>query len=228
MILNPNCSELVCRLPTESMEEAKEMLEKIGIDVERFSMYSFSDEESNHLVDYDNPNLPDFQNHAYMVLQKGHDGDEESIHIVGHQHCQVQLYETVKKIQAADLGEFYGYDGGGGFEEEYNEWFYGNVKNDDYQKGMREIILGLINNEQVKDEINYLLNDLPLYTNLALNKSETKRKIIDELNRIVEKNIPEDASDYIIEYIANAMYIMMGHKKIQKKFLGAVIWNHDK
>ena len=127
MILNPNCSEVVCKLENVgSVAEAKKLLKDIGIEVASMRNYiRFSDNRGGgYLMDTDNPNSPDFENGSYLAVRNTsyQEFGGKGIYIEGHQHCQSQMYPTIDKIQK-ELGcTFEGYDGGGGFEELFEEW----------------------------------------------------------------------------------------------------------
>lgn len=116
MTLNPNCSELVFKLDEKikTKREALEKLAKIGIyEVEIDNYYDYSEESKKEkvamLVDEDNPNLPDFEYHAGLTLDK----DPEGFVISFHQHCQAQGFPTLDKIERKFDGIWQPNDGGG-------------------------------------------------------------------------------------------------------------------
>jgi hypothetical protein len=125
--LNPNCSELVLRLNENmSKREALRMLESIGIkeieipNKEFYGEWAIGDENTKLLADKDNPNSPDFDNHATLVLSEGYMDERDGLSIVAHQHCQHQLFPTLDKIER-ELGlEVEPWDGGS--TNAYEEW----------------------------------------------------------------------------------------------------------
>ena len=129
--INPNCSELVIRLPDRSMLSIKNSLDLAGIKeevVRDFWAMGIEQPEwendkprddgndCSQLVDHDL--LPDMQNHADIRLEKHFDG--EGIAIVGHQHCQKQLFPILKKISDLFSEPVESYDGGS--TQYYDKW----------------------------------------------------------------------------------------------------------
>lgn len=121
----PNCSEVVFRLDAVGMDRALELLRCAGIDVARMPKVEFwgfgisEDEgcEEVQIVDAENPLLPDVKWHAMLWLAPDWDGGPA---IVGHQHCQHQLFPTMLKIEKVLRGRWQGYDGGS--TEGYRAW----------------------------------------------------------------------------------------------------------
>lgn len=154
MLLNPNCSEIVAKLDVGSIQEAREIIEDIGMKVIRYdpyiSLYSGSRFNERYwiIVDPKSKNSPDFKCHARLTISRGAYYDEEGIWIDGHQHSQHQLYETIKRIWDVIPGiEFMGHDGGGSFNEIYGEWVdKGAQPIEDFQT-------------EIRDEIKVLLRD---------------------------------------------------------------------
>lgn len=130
-ILNPNCSELIMRLDI-SKKEALEELEEIGIKEIELTNGEFwgknafgnKDKKEKWLADRDNPNIPDFKNTATLAIDKGdinsNKKEKDKCTIVAHQHCQHQLFPTLKKIENHLGVEWEAYDGGS--IEEYDGW----------------------------------------------------------------------------------------------------------
>lgn len=154
MLLNPNCSEVVAKLDVTTKQEAKEILEDIGLKVIRYdpyvSLYSgghFS-EKYWMIIDPKNPNSPDFKCSSHLAISKNAYFDDEGIWIDGSQHSQHQMYSTIKRISdALPEVEFTGHDGGGSFNELFDEWIKkGAVQIEDFQT-------------EIRDEIKLLLRD---------------------------------------------------------------------
>jgi hypothetical protein len=149
-----------------SLAEAKKALKAIGIEAVSMHWYAdFSDTIGrNYLIDRDNPNSPDFKNSSYMTLRKDFEG--KGIFVVAHQHCQPQLYRTVKKIEDEFGESFTGYDGGGDFDELYKDWKFGDwlfeaatekeskeqrlAQVQDYQTNLRKWVRFCLADEQFK------------------------------------------------------------------------------
>lgn len=121
----PNCSEVVLRLKV-SPEEALARLQAVGIGVMRMTKREFwgikvvpeeTGELEEMLVDCDNPLLPDTTWHAVLRVIPDWDGGPA---VVGHQHCQHQLFPTMLKIEKVLGGRWEGYDGGS--IEGYRQW----------------------------------------------------------------------------------------------------------
>jgi len=163
-ILNPNCSELVVRcIPIESKEELIKELEKIGIykltmKSNEWYEWDISDDadDLDLFLDIDNPNQPDFENHSSFNIYKDEESDgyeSDGMRITAYQHCQHQLFPTLKKIIDNIGGELEGYDGGSTYD--YEDWeSKGYKKIPDYQsdKNKRKRInmmikLGLIDKD---------------------------------------------------------------------------------
>ena len=135
MLLNPNCSELVLRLPDDyTKEQVIEMLKDLGIyyiEIPSNDIYEWdnSGDKMSVIFDKDNPNMPDYENGATIhIYGDGEDNGygDDGIRIDGHQHCQHQLFPTLKKIQDELSGEVYGQDGGSA--NEYEEWVHNGCK----------------------------------------------------------------------------------------------------
>jgi len=160
-ILNPNCSEVIARLPVKTIAEGKKLLRSIGLDILRVDPYLHMHimtqngkiENDNAIIDPDNPNLPDFTNHARLSLRRTNYEEGEGIYIDGHQHCQVQLYPTIKKIQD-ELGiQFQGYDGGYNFERDFENWLNNGGEIKDYQQPLRDEIKRLLKEKKIKEMV---------------------------------------------------------------------------
>jgi hypothetical protein len=154
-ILNPNCSEVVCKLPATTMDEAKKTLEGIGIKVVNVEWYvDFSDDtQMNYIVDPNNPNSPDFMHRAHLYIAE--DFEAQGIFIIGHQHCQAQLFSTMRAIEKGLHIKFDGYDGGD--IKEYADWKRkGEEMMPDWQAQQRKWIRLLLKRASFKTEIDTL------------------------------------------------------------------------
>lgn len=141
-LLNPNCSEVIFR-PSEDMTRRQlvRALKEIGIhEVDILGYYSWEpNEKVKMLLDVDNPNIPDFENHATLDISQRDPEDEEpyEVRIVGSQHCQHQLFKTMRKIEKSVRGSWEGYDGG--TTADYENWIEdGEPVVEDYQKKHKE------------------------------------------------------------------------------------------
>lgn len=98
MFLNPNCSEIILRLCKKyTRKELIRKLSKIGIyvtDIPRFWPLE-GRTLINALIDRDNIMIPDFVHYAVASLNGHKNGVWE---VWFEQHCQIQLYPTIKKI----------------------------------------------------------------------------------------------------------------------------------
>lgn len=72
------------------------------------------------LIDIDNPNIPDFESHATISVDTYKDYYGDEVVITAHQHCQHQLFPTLKKIEEHFVSDVEGFDGGG--PSDYEEW----------------------------------------------------------------------------------------------------------
>ena len=148
-LLQTNCSEVIAKLDVASFSDARDILEEIGMKVIKYDPYlslyhggRFS-EKYWMVIDPKNPNSPDFQHTAKLSLTRANydESDKEAIWIDGHQHSQHQLYPTIKRISDALGLQFDGYDGGGSFNEIYDEWIKkGAVPLEDFQTDIRNEI----------------------------------------------------------------------------------------
>jgi hypothetical protein len=128
----PNCSEVVYRVPGVEKEDFLVELEKIGIRqimVKDFWVFS-TPEPMEMLSDEDNPNMPDYTRHSHMWVTNETD-HFDGCEVRAHQHCQHQLFATMLKISSQFGGEWGGYDGG--TIDAYDEWLETEEKIDNYQ-----------------------------------------------------------------------------------------------
>ena len=142
MKLNPNCSEIVIRLPDIKKKEVLRELKTIGIKQANVAGFwgfygddpKLTDKEKeermmykNMLVDGDNPNSPDCDSHAHVTIERGERTGYDYLHgqylIWAHQHCQRQLFPTLHKIAKHFGVDPEGNDGGG--SGDYEEWVAG-------------------------------------------------------------------------------------------------------
>jgi len=127
----PNCSEVVLHLSSIATNDLLLLLESIGIrEIEIDDKYS-ADGRRTVLVDDSNPSLPDFMHGSDLKIREDYVGSGSYLGgtcIVGHQHCQSQLFPTMKKIADAlkqnnITGEWDADDGGS--IGDYEEWVKG-------------------------------------------------------------------------------------------------------
>lgn len=177
MKLNPNCSEVVFRLASKDREQIVKDLEAIGIfevKIRDSDLYSWmkdkeykvngeeipeEDRMLDMLLDVDNPNIPDFKHSATIGIDESWHRDyveDKTYGIQANQHCQRQLFPTMKKIED-NIGEgkvkWNGYDGGS--VREYKRYKAdveeGYDDNENYQdkdgKKLREILLEKLKSE---------------------------------------------------------------------------------
>ena len=123
----PNCSEVVFNLGDMTKGEVLKILKDHGIEEMSYNMYDIDDPEDNEfgklLADSDNPNLPDLSGGASLRVHKDYSacGYYPGISIVGDQHCQTQLFPTMKKIEEIfPDGEWLGDEGGD--THQYESW----------------------------------------------------------------------------------------------------------
>jgi hypothetical protein len=134
-----------------SKDEALEKLREIGvfeITVPSHVLYSWYDKDSDDteslLADNDNPNMPDFALHATLEIHSKYedrdDYKESNFYIVGHQHCQHQLFPTMRKIEKHLQGKWIEWDGGS--LNEYEEWLAsGEPPIPDYQENEAKMLV---------------------------------------------------------------------------------------
>jgi len=188
-MLNPNCSEMVMKLEDVStVKEAIELLRSEGFIVEKINRYvDFSKDKSVEIMDKDNPNLPDFAHGAHLSIYKGDYDAGNGIYIVGHQHCQHQLYATIYRLESIFGGDFEGYDGGYDFEDCYNNWL---------DKGKPDV---MTSNVELRERASKILLDKTEYGELSKmfrrNRSwETRKNALMEYCR---KKIYAERQKYI-------------------------------
>jgi hypothetical protein len=213
MLLNPNCSEVVAKLDVGSIQEAREILEDIGMKVIRYdpyiSLYNGSRFNDRYwiIVDPKSKNSPDFKCHARLTISKASYYDEEGIWIDGSQHSQHQLYETIKRIWDMMPGiEFMGHDGGGSFNEIYDEWVdQGAQPIEDFQT-------------EIRDEIKLLLRDP-----IVINTIRSFKAVDIAVNK---KTVQQDKYKLIVEAIRKSA----GQRKsvlIEKKKQEVLEWEEQ-
>ena len=155
MKLNPNCSEVICRLPLDtdmSREDALKKLAEIGIkeiELKNKDFYDYGEERGTMLLlfDKDNSNTPDFANKSTINLQRRGEGYNEETDepndegaywaVIANQHCQHQIFPTLFKLERHfELipGEDMWSEGGS--MSDYNEWDQQPIKN--YNKEFKD------------------------------------------------------------------------------------------
>jgi len=195
-LLNPNCSEMICRLPTASMDEAKKMLEGIGLELVDMPWYiSFSDDvEKDYIVNPENPNSPDYMYHAYLHLVK--DFEEKGIFVVGHQHCQHQLYSTIDKIEQALKVSFFGSDGGYDFDEEYKDW-----KNKKFEVPVLEPRYEAMNGQKVQKGETIPVKDYHKSMRKRIREFFEDKKFMEEVEALFKKSRILKDNEIILEWM---------------------------
>ena len=127
----PNCSEIVLHIPQLKKRQLLAHLRKIGIHEEIIEgYYEWSPNEKERvIVDFDNPALPDYRWHSILRIINDYTGCgayKGGCCIVGSQHCQTQMFPTMKKIRDFVVNErgyhteWQGDDGGSTVE--YENW----------------------------------------------------------------------------------------------------------
>ena len=163
----PNCSEIVLHISSLKKDELIKLLDRIGIrEVEIEGWYSSigNDEPHTMLEDDQNPSLPDFSHHAALKIVEDYCGCgtyQGGVCVVGHQHCQSQMFPTMKRIE--DLVKAEGHDAhwqgdDGGNESDYEDWVEegANVKKTEVdQTIIQEFVPGLTKT-QLKPVIKYM------------------------------------------------------------------------
>ena len=199
LMINPNCSEVVGKLPVKTIKEAKKILKDIDIEVIRYDAYihlhagtKFS-EKHNRIIDPSNPNSPDFANRSSIGLYRGNYEGGNGVYVVGHQHCQRQLFATIEKISGEIKVDFHGYDGGYDFEDCYNEWLEREEDVKDLQKAVREeveIILAHKSMQEIKDGLFFTIN---IITGKKYSDGEKYKHLV----KIVEKIMNERKKELV-------------------------------
>lgn len=134
IILNPNCSEIIMRLDI-SKKNVLKRLEKIGIKEIEFNEIDIYDwgkteDKTKEIADKNNPNIPDFNNLAHIQIHEGewNTPEEKGIektksYVYAHQHCQHQMFPTLKKIEDELQGDLLDEPfSSGGSIENYEDW----------------------------------------------------------------------------------------------------------
>jgi hypothetical protein len=191
------------------MEEAKEFIEKknkmivIEFDPNHLSRFG-TDGVVMQIIDPQNPNMPDFENGAILRIvsgryeEYGEEVDEKNaekkvvetgIYIMGHQHSQHQLYETIERIQQRSDLTFYGYDGGSSFTELYEEWKKrgGVASVPDYQRVTRNIAKIFFTEKEYESEYKRLFDIIEVVTEKSEAEMLQKKYIRDNMKKIMEK-----------------------------------------
>jgi hypothetical protein len=162
----PNCSEVVLHVQSLTKDELLPILEEIGIreeEVEQFWGHQPDEEPEVVIADDNNPNMPDYVHKAHMSIKDDYVGCgtySGGCCVIGHQHCQQQLYPTMKHI--ADFLEAKGLqtDGwngdDGGSTDEYEEWIEKGEKPIKIDPAKVEQYTGGLNKEECKPIISYL------------------------------------------------------------------------
>lgn len=163
----PNCSEIVLHIPGMKKAELIELLEGSRIrEVEIQGWYAAIGNDESYLMleDDQNPSLPDFNHHSRLNIEEDYSGCgtyQGGVCVIGHQHCQHQMFPTMKRIE--DLVNAEGHDvhwhgDDGGSEEDYEEWITAGAdakKTEIDQTVIEEYVPGLTK-EQLNPVIKYV------------------------------------------------------------------------
>ncbi len=131
--LNPNCSEIVFKLPGMTREQAIAKLRDVGILEVRIPLRLFSDDRDDDvawaiLADRDNslvPNLDSEYGCAQLDIETWGNGE---IVIHGDINLEYSAFPTMKKIQDAFQGLKWEEVMGGGTTREFEEWLGNGMK----------------------------------------------------------------------------------------------------
>ena len=212
-ILNPNCSEVVARLPVKNITEGKKLLKSIGLDIVRHDPYIHMhkiSEKYNRIIDPENPNSPDFEHRAYLNLSKGNYEHGDGVYVVGHQHSQHQIFKTIEKIQSELNVEFFGYDGGYNFEECFNDWLDKETDVPDHQDDIRAEIEILLKQKKIQQTIEGVF----LAVDITTNKKYSDKQKYDYLAKTVDEIVEDRKEELIAKRRKESKEI---HDRIQKE-----------
>lgn len=158
-MLQPNCSEVIAKLPMRSKKKAIEFLKENGFEVVPMDLFSLRfgrvlpmKDIDNIVVDPENPFSLDIEHGSDIVLVRGDYGDGTGYYIRGHQHCQIQMYPTLERmVERMDLS-LEGFDGGGDFDECFEGWKKDGrpVPSHSYQTNMKEELQLIFADEKIK------------------------------------------------------------------------------
>lgn len=197
MQINPNCSEIIAKLPVTSMEEAIAFIEKnSNIQVIHYDHYLGSlasgIEEQYNIIDPDNPNSPDFRQGSYIMINTrtgmNDEGKEEHI-ICAHQHTRSQLYPTIEKLMNEKKLDFDGYDGGSDFDYLFKAWQ--EEKNDtppeDLHRDLREMMAILFAKDTYHTDLKHMIEVVSQITSCDEAFAFKKNYIGKTVDRIIKE-----------------------------------------
>jgi hypothetical protein len=195
-LLNPNCSEIIARLPVNTLPEGKKLLKSVGLEIIRFDPYIDMHvnmkipmmEKGNYIIDPENPNLPDFKFHSRLTIERADFERDEGIYVVGHQHSQPQLYPTIKKISDKIGVEFKGYDGGYDFEECFEDWINKGQPKTDHQDEIRKSVKKLLRIPEIKNLAKNVFYAIDYIESKDLSEAQKYKMLIEEYKKYCEKN----------------------------------------
>jgi len=123
-ILNPNCSDVVFRLPGLSREEAVKKLREIGI----IEVSSNPDGKYPFLADRDNQMVPDMDSEYGCSMFDIDEWDKGEIVVHGGINLEFSAFPTMKKIQDAFPGKKWEEMIGGSTSHDFDEWLVNGMK----------------------------------------------------------------------------------------------------
>lgn len=151
-ILNPNCSELVCRISVENIKELAK--QKIYIFPIPDKDYEDKDVKIMKIIDVENPHVNfDPDSSAKMRLTYAQFDDMEyQLYITASQHCNELLFPTIDRIEYTTGIDFHANDGGS--LTDYEDWD-GHI----YKDKMKSKNKDYFNNYVAQAKITYSLPD---------------------------------------------------------------------
>ncbi len=141
--INPNCSEVVFKLPGMAKEDALAILKKHGIMEVDIPLKLLSDDEDHddivwHVIaDRDNPMVPNLDSEygCSLIVMEDWDG---MLAIRGGINLEFSALPTMKKIADAFPGSKWEEVTGGGMTDELAEWVNNGMEYTKRQKKMRK------------------------------------------------------------------------------------------
>lgn len=123
-VLNPNCSDVVFRLPGLSREDAVKKLREIGI----IEVSSNPDGKYPFLADRDNPMVPNMDSEYGCAMLDIDEWDKGEIVIHGGINLEFSTFPTMKKIRDAFPGKKWDEMIGGSMTKDFEEWIENGMK----------------------------------------------------------------------------------------------------
>ena len=202
-MLQPNCSEVIAKLPMQSKKKAIEFLKENGFEVIPLDLFSLRfgrtlsiKEINNIVVDPENPFSLDIEHGSDIVLVKGDYGDGAGYYIRGHQHCQIQMYPTLERMADRMGLSLEGFDGGGDFDESFEEWKKDGrpAPSHSYQTNMNEELQLIFADEKIKKMTEDTMNVM----DYVICKEEGHKEKVEFVKAAI-KDFSESRRDMIIE-----------------------------